>query len=153
MQRRNGRTGLLSLYRPIHASHYNNRWPPLQSRTSAGSRSRVPIKLRITFTIVTLISWTWYKAVLRVLKQSYHAMKRPYHALKRSYHAMIRRFCWMLICQINKKRIPTSLPGYAKKNLQSYLTINLCHSSNTKFTIYLFYSVNICNLVILIEYQ
>ena len=55
------------------------------------------------------------KAVLRVLKQSYHALKRPYHALKQSYHGMIRRFYWMLICQINKKRIPTSLPGYAQK--------------------------------------
>ena len=45
-----------------------------------------------TFTIVTLISGSWHKDMLRVLKRSYHALIWPYHALKWSYHAMIRRF-------------------------------------------------------------
>lgn len=51
------------------------------------------------FTIVTLMSGTWYKELLRALKQPYHAMIWPYYALiwpyyalKRSYHAMIRVF-------------------------------------------------------------
>ena len=69
------------------------------------------------FTIVTLMSGSWYKDMLRVLKWSYHALIWPYHAMKWSYHALIRRF----LLDASNDRF-----GFNRHSFHLFTAVNYC---------------------------